>query len=108
MFSLAEIDEATDGFNQSNKIGEGGYGTIYKGFICHTAVAVKVLNRGSMQGAAEFQQEVNGNIYALSGSKLTLLLNKWEAKILNPDRDFAGYANWSLPRILRSNLRVYA
>ncbi|CAN1237191.1 U-box domain-containing protein 33 [Linum grandiflorum] len=59
MFSLAEIDEATDGFNESNKIGVGGYGTIYKGFICHTAVAVKVLNRDSMQGAAEFQQEVN-------------------------------------------------
>ncbi|CAN1157376.1 U-box domain-containing protein 33 [Linum perenne] len=59
MFSLDDIDEATDNFNQSNKIGEGGYGTIYKGFIFHTAVAIKVLNGDSMQGAAEFQQEVN-------------------------------------------------
>lgn len=57
-FSFAEIREATQNFDQSLKIGEGGYGSIYKGLLRHTQVAIKMLHAHSMQGPSEFQQEV--------------------------------------------------
>lgn len=57
-FSFFEIEEATQRFSPSQKIGEGGYGSIYKGRLRHTEVAIKRLNPQSMQGPSEFQQEV--------------------------------------------------
>ena len=57
-FSSLEIEEATQNFDPSLKIGEGGYGSIYKGLLRHTLVAIKMLNAHSMQGPSEFQQEV--------------------------------------------------
>ena len=57
-FSFSEIKEATSNFNPSSKIGEGGYGSIFKGVLRHTEVAIKMLNSDSMQGPLEFQQEV--------------------------------------------------
>ncbi|KAH1235072.1 hypothetical protein GLYMA_09G259100v4 [Glycine max] len=58
-FSFSEIKEATSNFNPSSKIGEGGYGSIFKGVLHHTEVAIKMLNSDSMQGPLEFQQEVD-------------------------------------------------
>ncbi|KAM1707581.1 hypothetical protein ACFX13_000721 [Malus domestica] len=58
-FSFAEIEEATQNFNPSLKIGEGGYGSIFKGSLRHTQVAIKTLNAHSKQGPSEFQQEVD-------------------------------------------------
>lgn len=57
-FSFAEIKEATDNFNQSLKIGEGGYGIVYKGFLRHNEVAIKVWDSNSRQGSMEFRHEV--------------------------------------------------
>lgn len=57
--SFFEIEEATRRFDPSLKIGEGGYGSIYKAFLRHTQVAIKRLNPQSTQGPAEFQQEVS-------------------------------------------------
>jgi chromosome segregation ATPase len=57
-FSFSEIEEATSNFNLSLKIGEGGYGSIFKGVLRHTEVAIKMLHSNSMQGPLEFQQEV--------------------------------------------------
>ncbi|KAG5251566.1 hypothetical protein OIU76_007779 [Salix suchowensis] len=59
VFSFSEIQEATYNFDPSVKIGEGGYGDIYKGLLRHTPVAIKMLNPESMQGHAEFKQEVD-------------------------------------------------
>ncbi|XP_023539312.1 U-box domain-containing protein 33-like isoform X1 [Cucurbita pepo subsp. pepo] len=58
-FPFREIEEATRNFDPSLKIGEGGYGSIYKGFLRHTMVAIKILHSDSSQGPSEFQQEVN-------------------------------------------------
>ncbi|CAL5383010.1 unnamed protein product [Camellia sinensis] len=58
-FSFSEIEEATCNFDRSLKIGEGGYGSIYKGLLRHTQVAIKMLKSNSSQGPSEFQQEVN-------------------------------------------------
>ncbi|XP_020218691.1 U-box domain-containing protein 33 [Cajanus cajan] len=58
-FSFSEIKDATGNFNPSTKIGEGGYGSIFKGILRHTEVAIKMLHSNSMQGPLEFQQEVD-------------------------------------------------
>lgn len=58
-FSFQEIEEAASNFSQSLKIGEGGYGSIYRGNLRHTQVAIKMLHPDSLQGPSEYQQEVN-------------------------------------------------
>ncbi|XP_073012229.1 U-box domain-containing protein 33-like isoform X2 [Typha latifolia] len=58
-FSHSEIEEATNNFDESLKIGEGGYGSVYKGFLRHTVVAIKMFNPQGMQGKAEFYRELD-------------------------------------------------
>ncbi|KAJ6758309.1 KINASE WITH ADENINE NUCLEOTIDE ALPHA HYDROLASES-LIKE DOMAIN-CONTAINING PROTEIN [Salix koriyanagi] len=57
-YTIEEIEEATDKFSPSNKIGEGGYGPVYKGKLDHTPVAIKALRPDAAQGKKQFQQEV--------------------------------------------------
>ena len=57
-FSYAEIKEATNNFDASKKIGEGGCGSVYKGFLRHTTVAIKKLNSEGARGDQEFNDEV--------------------------------------------------
>lgn len=57
-YSIEEIEEATEHFSMSKKIGEGGYGPVFKCYLDHTPVAVKVLRPDAAQGRAQFQQEV--------------------------------------------------
>uniref|UniRef100_A0A803NY72 RING-type E3 ubiquitin transferase n=1 Tax=Cannabis sativa TaxID=3483 RepID=A0A803NY72_CANSA len=57
-YGIKEIETATDYFNPDRKIGEGGYGPVYKGFLDHTAVAIKILRPDISQGLVQFQQEV--------------------------------------------------
>lgn len=57
-YSIEEIEVATDHFAISRKIGEGGYGPVYKCYLDHTLVAVKVLRPDAAQGKSQFQQEV--------------------------------------------------
>ncbi|XP_072973244.1 U-box domain-containing protein 33-like [Typha angustifolia] len=58
-FSHSEIEEATNNFDESLKIGEGGYGSVYKGFLRHMVVAIKMFNPQGMQGKAEFYRELD-------------------------------------------------
>ncbi|PKA57879.1 U-box domain-containing protein 35 [Apostasia shenzhenica] len=57
-YSIEEIEVATNYFAENLKIGEGGYGPVYKCFLDHTPVAVKVLRPDAAQGRTQFQQEV--------------------------------------------------
>ena len=57
-YTIEEIEEATENFSINNKIGEGGYGPVYKGTLDYTKVAIKVLRPDARQGRSQFQQEV--------------------------------------------------
>ncbi|XP_059436760.1 cysteine-rich receptor-like protein kinase 10 [Corylus avellana] len=58
-FDLDTIDAATDKFSDDNKIGEGGFGMVYKGtFSDGQQIAVKRLSKKYGQGAVEFKNEV--------------------------------------------------
>ncbi|XP_035842873.1 G-type lectin S-receptor-like serine/threonine-protein kinase At4g27290 [Helianthus annuus] len=58
-FSLYEVARATGNFSVSNKIGEGGFGPVYKGVLDDgQEVAVKRLSETSLQGLEEFKNEV--------------------------------------------------
>ncbi|KAJ6769807.1 PROMASTIGOTE SURFACE ANTIGEN PROTEIN PSA [Salix purpurea] len=57
--SYNELRSATDNFHTSNKIGRGGFGTVYKGILrSGTQVAVKTLSAQSKQGVPEFLNEI--------------------------------------------------
>lgn len=58
-YTFEEIVEATDNFSDALKIGEGGYGPVYKCNLDHTLVAVKTLRSDVTQGMKQFIQEVN-------------------------------------------------
>lgn len=57
-YTIEEIEAATNNFAAENKIGEGGYGPVYKAFLDHTPVAIKVLRPDAAQGRKQFHQEV--------------------------------------------------
>ncbi|OWM83514.1 hypothetical protein CDL15_Pgr012995 [Punica granatum] len=58
-FDFAAIQAATEDFSANNKLGEGGFGEVYKGVLPNGKhVAVKRLSRSSRQGAEEFKNEV--------------------------------------------------
>jgi hypothetical protein len=57
-YTMLEIEVATEKFSPSKKLGEGGYGPVFKGHLDHTPVAIKLLNPEASQGRKQFQQEV--------------------------------------------------
>ncbi|GAA0147620.1 hypothetical protein LIER_07276 [Lithospermum erythrorhizon] len=57
-YTIDEIEIATNYFSKSQKIGEGGYGPVFKCQLDHTPVAVKVLRPDATEGRLQFQQEV--------------------------------------------------
>lgn len=59
-FSYQELARATSNFKDEEKLGEGGFGGVYKGFLkeIDSFVAVKRVSRGSKQGIKEYAAEV--------------------------------------------------
>ena len=73
VFSFSELRQATNGFSRLLKIGEGGFGSVYKGSIKPAdgvgdpiVVAIKMLNRDGFQVliflSMILQNDVNGDI----------------------------------------------
>lgn len=59
MFGYGSIMVATDNFSVENKLGEGGFGPVYKGKLLDgREIAVKRLSRTSGQGMIEFKNEL--------------------------------------------------
>ncbi|KAM7257473.1 hypothetical protein ACFE04_013214 [Oxalis oulophora] len=109
-YSIEEIEEATENFAESRKIGEGGYGPVYKCILDHTHVAVKVLRPDASQGRSQFQQEVDvlscirhPNMVLLLGAcpEFGILVYEYMANGSLDDRIFQRGNTPSLPWQLR-------
>ncbi|OWM73324.1 hypothetical protein CDL15_Pgr001438 [Punica granatum] len=73
LFTLRQIKAATKNFDPANKLGEGGFGTVYKGMLSDgTIIAVKQLSSKSKQGNREFVNEI-GMISGLQHPNLVKL-----------------------------------
>ncbi|VVA21669.1 PREDICTED: cysteine-rich, partial [Prunus dulcis] len=58
-FDFSTIVAATNNFSDDNKLGEGGFGQVYKGTLANgQEIAVKRLSKSSKQGVQEFKNEV--------------------------------------------------
>ncbi|CAL9087108.1 unnamed protein product [Musa hybrid cultivar] len=110
LFDLETLKVATNNFSDANKLGEGGFGPVYKGVLSDgQEVAVKRLARSSQQGFAELRNEVafvaklqHRNLVRLIGfcseeEKLLVyefLPNRSLDKILFADPTKCGQLNW--------------
>ncbi|URE09320.1 serine threonine-protein kinase [Musa troglodytarum] len=60
VFEYEELQEATDGFNASNEVGDGGFGTVYKGKLRDgRTVAIKRLYENNLRRVEQFMTEVH-------------------------------------------------
>ncbi|XP_044473814.1 probable LRR receptor-like serine/threonine-protein kinase At1g06840 isoform X3 [Mangifera indica] len=58
-FRFKDLASATDNFNSSTQVGQGGYGRVYRGVLSdNTIVAIKRAEIGSLQGQKEFLTEI--------------------------------------------------
>ncbi|XP_028063725.1 probable LRR receptor-like serine/threonine-protein kinase At1g06840 isoform X2 [Camellia sinensis] len=58
-FTFKEMTLATEDFNSSTQVGQGGYGKVYRGILSdNTIVAIKRATEGSLQGQKEFLTEI--------------------------------------------------
>ncbi|PSS14378.1 LRR receptor-like serine/threonine-protein kinase [Actinidia chinensis var. chinensis] len=110
-FSYAELKGATEDFNPANKLGEGGFGPVFKGTLNDgRMIAVKQLSVASHQGKSQFVTEIattsavqHRNLVKLygcciEGDKRLLVYEYLENKSLDQAL-FAGkgslYLDWS-------------
>ncbi|KAK1379905.1 Receptor-like serine/threonine-protein kinase [Heracleum sosnowskyi] len=60
LFDFTTLANATNGFSANSKLGEGGFGSVYKGMLGDgIEIAVKRLSKDSTQGLKEFKNEVS-------------------------------------------------
>ncbi|KAH0939407.1 hypothetical protein HID58_006868 [Brassica napus] len=72
-FTWRQLQVATKDFDQNNKLGEGGFGSVFKGELSDgTIIAVKQLSSKSCQGNREFVNEI-GMISGLNHPNLVKL-----------------------------------
>ncbi|XP_062084143.1 G-type lectin S-receptor-like serine/threonine-protein kinase At4g03230 isoform X2 [Humulus lupulus] len=109
---LETIVMATDNFSDANKLGQGGFGPVYKGkFPGGQEIAVKRLSSGSGQGLEEFKNEVmliaklqHRNLvkllgYCVEGEEKLLLYEYMPNKSLDSfifDQTLCVLLNWEL------------
>nr|CAB3471877.1 unnamed protein product [Digitaria exilis] len=93
-FKFAEIDKATNGFDDSKVLGEGGFGCVYQGTLEDgTTVAVKVLKRYDGQGEREFLAEVEmlGRLHHRNLVKLLGICVEENARYVAPEYAMTGH-----------------
>ncbi|KAG6525119.1 G-type lectin S-receptor-like serine/threonine-protein kinase At4g27290 [Zingiber officinale] len=109
-YDLRTIKAATNDFSERNKLGEGGFGIVYKGQLeDEQKIAVKKLSRYSSQGPDEFQNELSliaklqhRNLVRLlgccmEGDERLLILEYMENKSLDAfiyDKTKSSLLNW--------------
>ncbi|XP_077244231.1 G-type lectin S-receptor-like serine/threonine-protein kinase At4g03230 isoform X2 [Tasmannia lanceolata] len=109
-FEFESIAAATENFSDENKLGQGGFGPVYKGKLSGgQEIAVKRLSRSSGQGLEEFKNEVtliaklqHKNLvrligYCIAGDEKILLYEYMPNKSLNYflfDANRRGLLDW--------------
>lgn len=109
-FDLGTLQAATNNFSDDHKIGQGGFGCVYKGTLSNgQEIAVKRLSRSSGQGDIEFQNEIilvaklqHRNLvrllgFCLAGEEKLLVYEFVSNKSLNYflfDPEKQGQLNW--------------
>lgn len=75
-FSYNELVSATNKFSESEKLGQGGFGCVYKGYLkeMNSCVAIKRISRESRQGIQEYATEVKVIISQLRHRNLVQLI----------------------------------
>ncbi|KAF7045515.1 hypothetical protein CFC21_054620 [Triticum aestivum] len=85
LFDFSQVSDATSNFSDENKLGQGGFGPVYKGQLPKgMEIAIKRLASNSCQGFTEFKNEVQ-LIAKLQHTNLVRLLgccSQGEEKIL--------------------------
>ncbi|XP_020091490.1 receptor-like serine/threonine-protein kinase SD1-8 isoform X2 [Ananas comosus] len=110
LFDLGTIAVATEGFSNTNKLGEGGFGPVYRGKLGDgQEIAVKTLAKTSVQGLDEFKNEVmliaklqHRNLVRLlgcciQGEERMLIYEYMENKSLDMflfDKAYSASLNW--------------
>jgi hypothetical protein len=79
-YSKNDIELATDNFSEERKIGEGGYGNVYRCILDHTEVAVKVIQENSIDKTDEFLKEVTDGSYIRRHHSIFTLLESFDTK----------------------------
>ncbi|KAF5769455.1 putative protein kinase RLK-Pelle-Extensin family [Helianthus annuus] len=60
VFTYKELQSATEGFTEANRVGKGGFGNVYRGTLGDgTLSAIKMLRREGKQGERAFRSEVD-------------------------------------------------
>ncbi|KAL3347393.1 hypothetical protein AABB24_021196 [Solanum stoloniferum] len=73
-FKYSTLDKATGSFDEANKLGQGGFGTVYKGVLADgREIAVKRLFFNNKHRVADFYNEVN-IVSSIDHKNLTRLL----------------------------------
>ncbi|KAJ1376011.1 Protein kinase-like domain superfamily [Sesbania bispinosa] len=59
-FSYTELALITNDFSQDRKFGQGGFGSVYRGYLADSdlTVDVKIISKGSRQGKKEYGNRV--------------------------------------------------
>nr|CAD1832567.1 unnamed protein product [Ananas comosus var. bracteatus] len=111
-FSLFDFDtlaNSTNNFSDENKLGEGGFGTVYKGQLSdRLEIAVKRLSARSGQGLVEFKNEIQ-LIAKLQHRNLVRLLDQTRGGLLDWQKRFTiveGIAQGLLYLHKHSRLRI--
>ncbi|KAK1359184.1 Protein kinase domain-containing protein [Heracleum sosnowskyi] len=81
-FSYEILSTATRNFAEGEKVGQGGFGGVYKGFLCqlNSYVAVKRVSRESKQGIKEYAAE--GELIAAADPKLSANFDEKQLRCL--------------------------
>eukprot|EP00250_Pteridium_aquilinum_P012401 c20706_g1_i1 orf=197-2653(-) len=110
-FAYRELKAATRGFDIEHKLGQGGFGGVYKGVLKGgLEVAVKKLDTASFQGEREFQNELSviGHVcasphivrlvgFCSNGKKRLLVYEYMHNRSLQEalfDEDYPAQLNW--------------